>query len=180
MAFSLALIIMQCPKPAIWPLSRRKRQTSSGRKQRSKGPGPAGGSLIWRLEKIKSSKNGSRSYYYRMATWREKSRNRNVHLGSCAKMDAGQALQKARQEKARALGSGPIELDSGYVRRSGPVEGYDQQDHGRDRLEGDAYHAVLGLFLLILVIHSASFRYSLSLYPSASFETLSAMGSCNR
>jgi len=55
---------------------------------------------IWTMEKIKSSKKDSRSYHYWMATWREKSCTRNVHLGSCAKMDAEQALQKARQGKA--------------------------------------------------------------------------------
>ena len=55
---------------------------------------------IWTMEKIKSSKKGSRTYYYWMATWREGRRTRNVHLGSCAKMDAEQALQKTRQEKA--------------------------------------------------------------------------------
>ena len=59
---------------------------------------------IWKLEKVKSTKKGSRSYHYWMATWREGSRTRNVHLGSCARMDAEAALQKARQEKARALG----------------------------------------------------------------------------
>jgi hypothetical protein len=59
---------------------------------------------IWTMEKVKSSKKGSRTYYYWMATWREGSRTRNVHLGSCAKMDANAALQKARAMKAEALG----------------------------------------------------------------------------
>jgi len=39
-----------------------------------------------------------------MATWREGSHTRNVHLGSCAKMDADAALQKAKAMKAEALG----------------------------------------------------------------------------
>lgn len=60
---------------------------------------------IWKLEKVKSTKNSRRSYYYWMATWREGGKTRNVHLGSCAKMDAEAALHKARQEKARALGN---------------------------------------------------------------------------
>jgi hypothetical protein len=59
---------------------------------------------IWTMEKVKSSKKGSRTYYYWMATWREGSRTRNVHLGSCARMDADAALQKARAMKAEALG----------------------------------------------------------------------------
>jgi hypothetical protein len=59
---------------------------------------------VWTLEKVKSTKKGSRSYHYWMATWREGGKTRNVHLGSCAKMDAQAALQKARQEKAEALG----------------------------------------------------------------------------
>ena len=59
---------------------------------------------LWTMEKVKSSKKGSRTYYYWMATWREGSRTRNVHLGSCAKMDADAALQKAKAMKAEALG----------------------------------------------------------------------------
>ena len=57
---------------------------------------------LWTMEK--STKKGSRTYYYWMATWREGSRTRNVHLGSCARMDADAALQKARAMKAEALG----------------------------------------------------------------------------
>jgi hypothetical protein len=45
---------------------------------------------IWTMEKVKSSKKGSRT--------------RNVHLGSCARMDAKAALQKAKVMKAEALG----------------------------------------------------------------------------
>jgi hypothetical protein len=59
---------------------------------------------IWTMEKVKSTKKGSRTYYYWMATWREGSRTRNVHLGSCAKMNAEAALQKAKAIKAEALG----------------------------------------------------------------------------
>jgi len=59
---------------------------------------------IWTLEKIKSTSKGSRSYHYWMATWREGSRTRNMHLGSCARMDADAALQKAKAMKAEALG----------------------------------------------------------------------------
>ena len=43
---------------------------------------------VWTLEKVKSTKKGSRSYHYWMATWREGGKTRNVHLGSYAKMDA--------------------------------------------------------------------------------------------
>jgi len=39
-----------------------------------------------------------------MATWREGGKTRNVHLRSCAKMDAEAARQKARKMKAEALG----------------------------------------------------------------------------
>jgi hypothetical protein len=62
---------------------------------------------VWTLEKVKSTKKGSRSYHYWMATWREGGKTRNVHLGSNAKMDAEAALQKARKEKARALAIKP-------------------------------------------------------------------------
>ena len=59
---------------------------------------------LWQMEKIKTSKKGSRKYAYWMATWREGGRTRNVHLGSSRKMDAQAALQKARATKAEALG----------------------------------------------------------------------------
>jgi hypothetical protein len=39
-----------------------------------------------------------------MASWREGDKVRNVHLGSCKKLDAEAALQKARELKAAALG----------------------------------------------------------------------------
>lgn len=42
--------------------------------------------------------------HYWMHTWREGRHSRNVHLGSCAKMDAQVALQKAKAMKADALG----------------------------------------------------------------------------
>jgi hypothetical protein len=47
-----------------------------------------------------------------MASWREGSRVRNVHLGSCRKVSRDQALQKAREAKAEALGSARIMLNS--------------------------------------------------------------------
>ncbi|MDD1750611.1 MAG: hypothetical protein LUO89_12150, partial [Methanothrix sp.] len=59
---------------------------------------------IWQIEKVKTTKKGSRSYGYWMATWREGGKTRNVHLGSCRKMDAEVAIQKARKMKAEALG----------------------------------------------------------------------------
>jgi len=58
---------------------------------------------VWITEKTKTTKNGSRSYRYWMANWREGGKVRNVHLGSCSKMDAETALQKARELKAAAL-----------------------------------------------------------------------------
>ena len=59
---------------------------------------------LWQMEKIKTSKKGSRKYAYWMATWRECGRTCIVHLGSLTKMDARAALQKARGMKAEALG----------------------------------------------------------------------------
>jgi hypothetical protein len=58
---------------------------------------------IWVLEKVKTTKKGSKKYTYWMATWREGGKTRNVHLGSCAKMEEETALQKARAMKAEAL-----------------------------------------------------------------------------
>jgi regulator of replication initiation timing len=59
---------------------------------------------IWQMEKEKATKKGSRTYTYWMASWREGGKARNVHLGSCRKMDAEAARQKAQKLKAEALG----------------------------------------------------------------------------
>jgi hypothetical protein len=58
---------------------------------------------VWVMEKVKTTKKGSRSYRYWMANWREGGKVRNVHLGSCGKMDEETARQKARELKAVAL-----------------------------------------------------------------------------
>ena len=59
---------------------------------------------LWQMEKAKTTKKGSMIYLYWMASWREGSKIRNVHLGSCKKVDHEAALQKARKMKAEALG----------------------------------------------------------------------------
>ena len=59
---------------------------------------------LWQMEKTKSTKKGSQSYFYWMASWREGSKVRNVHLGSCKKVDHEAALQKAKAMKATARG----------------------------------------------------------------------------
>ena len=59
---------------------------------------------LWQMEKAKTTKKGSKTYLYWMASWREGSKIRNVHLGSCKKVDHEAALQKARKMKAEALG----------------------------------------------------------------------------
>ena len=58
---------------------------------------------VWQMEKTKTTKKGSRSYHYWMANWREGGKVRNVHLGSCNKMDEETARQKARAIKAKML-----------------------------------------------------------------------------
>ena len=59
---------------------------------------------LWQMEKTKSTKKGSQSYFYWMASWREGGKVRHVHLGSCRKIDHETALQKARRLKAAAMG----------------------------------------------------------------------------
>lgn len=59
---------------------------------------------LWQMEKTKTTKKGSKTYLYWMASWREGEKVRNVHLGSCKKVDYETALQKARKMKAGALG----------------------------------------------------------------------------
>ena len=58
---------------------------------------------VWQMEKTKTTKKGSRSYHYWMANWREGGKVRNVHLGSCNKMDEEIARLKARAIKAEML-----------------------------------------------------------------------------
>lgn len=59
---------------------------------------------LWQMEKSKTTKKGTQSYLYWMASWREGGKVRHVHLGSCRKVDHETALQKARRTKAEALG----------------------------------------------------------------------------
>jgi hypothetical protein len=60
---------------------------------------------LWVMDKIETTKAGSKAYKYWMASWREGSKVRNVHLGCCRKMNKADALQKARETKAEALGN---------------------------------------------------------------------------
>ena len=62
---------------------------------------------LWQMEKSKTTKKGTQSYLYWMASWREGGKVRHVHLGSCRKVDRETALQKARKVKAGALGIRP-------------------------------------------------------------------------
>ena len=58
---------------------------------------------LWQMKKVKTTKKGNRAYRYWMANWREGGKVRNVHLGSCCKMDKETARQKAKAIKAEAL-----------------------------------------------------------------------------
>lgn len=58
---------------------------------------------LWQMEKVKTTKKGSKTYLYWIASWREGGKVRNVHLGSCKKVDHEAALQKARKLKAESL-----------------------------------------------------------------------------
>jgi hypothetical protein len=54
-------------------------------------------------EKVKTTKKGSRSYTYWMASWRESGKVRNIHLGSTKKLSRQAAMQKGRKMKAAYL-----------------------------------------------------------------------------
>jgi len=41
---------------------------------------------VWQMEKAKATKNGPRKYAYWMATWREGTKTRNVHLGTAQRL----------------------------------------------------------------------------------------------
>jgi hypothetical protein len=58
---------------------------------------------IWIREIAKDTKDGPKIYSYYMATWREGSKTRNMHLGSCDKMSSEEAQQKAKLLKTKAL-----------------------------------------------------------------------------
>ena len=47
---------------------------------------------LWQMEKAKTTKKGSKTYFYWMASWRERDKVRNVHFGSCKKVDHVAAL----------------------------------------------------------------------------------------
>lgn len=95
----------------ILPEARKKARTLEGQADGLQAEAEAlkGGARledlsVWEMEKVKTTKKGSKTYGYWMASWREGDKVRNVHLGSCAKMDSEAAMQKARAMKAEALG----------------------------------------------------------------------------
>lgn len=59
---------------------------------------------VWEMGKAKETKKGVKTYTYWMASWREGKKVKNVHLGSCNKLDREGALRLARERKAKALG----------------------------------------------------------------------------
>jgi hypothetical protein len=62
---------------------------------------------LWKWEVGRHGRDGPKTYTYRMASWREDGRVRNVYLGSTGRMDAEAALQKAMALRAEAVGVGP-------------------------------------------------------------------------
>ena len=73
------------------------------------------------MKKAKAGKKGTQIYTYWMASWSEGDRTRNVHLGSCKKLDEETALQKARRLKAEALGILGELAGEGRIRISGDM-----------------------------------------------------------
>ena len=60
---------------------------------------------VFRIEKLKETKKGEiKRYEYWHASWREGVKVRNVYIGSCGKMNRGEAMEKAMRMKGRALG----------------------------------------------------------------------------
>jgi hypothetical protein len=60
---------------------------------------------VFKVEKLKETRKGEfKRYEYWHASWREGAKVRNVYLGSCGKMSRGEAMEKARGMKGRALG----------------------------------------------------------------------------
>jgi len=63
---------------------------------------------IWEQKKVKESKNGTKTYTYFMASWREGGKTKNVYLGSSQKISREQAQELAKALKREALGRSPI------------------------------------------------------------------------
>jgi len=59
---------------------------------------------VMRETLVKQTKKGERTYYRWVASWRVGGRSCKVYVGSCKKMSREEALQKAREMKAEALG----------------------------------------------------------------------------
>jgi len=57
---------------------------------------------VWMIKKTKTTKKGKTTYVYWMASWRGGDKVRNVHLGSCSKVNREASVQKARVMKAEA------------------------------------------------------------------------------
>ena len=72
---------------------------------------------LWQMEKTRTTKKGSQSYFYWMASWREGGKVKHVHLGSCRKVDHETALQKARKMKREA----PVSAGPNLTPRADPI-----------------------------------------------------------
>ena len=59
---------------------------------------------VWEDCIVRETKKGEKKYGRWLAGWREGDKVRKVYLGSCKKMSRAEALQKAREMKAEALG----------------------------------------------------------------------------
>lgn len=59
---------------------------------------------VWRMEKVKKTKAGSKKYTYWMASWKKSGKVHHEHIGSCNKLSKDMALIVARRKKAEALG----------------------------------------------------------------------------
>jgi hypothetical protein len=68
--------------------------------------------MVYRVERIKETKKGTKSHEYYYASWRRGDRVFNQYLGSTKKLDYDSAMKKARQLKAADLGIS-LEEDTG-------------------------------------------------------------------
>lgn len=59
---------------------------------------------VWQMEKIKSTKTGTNTYLYWMASWKKGGKVHHEHIGSCNNLSKDMAVMVARKKKAEALG----------------------------------------------------------------------------
>lgn len=60
---------------------------------------------VWEMDKAKETKKGVKTNSYWMASWREGNKVKNVHVGSCNKLDREGSFEVSQGTKGRSTGN---------------------------------------------------------------------------